>query len=66
MKNDPQKAINSLFYPFFIMTFEHLSYALILRTLRSLHINDLEEGCGHLPEVLNGMKLKYVTYCAIW
>ena len=59
MINDPQKAINSLFYPFF-MTFEHLSHFLILSTLSSLHMNDLEEGCAHLPEILNGMKLKYM------
>ena len=57
MINDPQKAINSLFHPFF-MTFQHLSYFLSLSTLSSLHMNDLEEGCAHLPEILNGMKLK--------
>ena len=61
MTNDPQKAINSLFYPFFI-TFEHLSHFLILIKLSSLHMNDLEEACAHLSEILNRMKLKYMEY----
>ena len=25
-------------------------------------MNDLEEDCAHLSEILNGMKLKYVEY----
>ena len=44
------------------MIFEHLSHALNLCTVSSLHINDLEEGCAHTPEILNEMKLKY-TEC---
>ena len=54
-----KKAINLLFKPFF-MAFEHLSHVLILSTFSSLHINDLEECCPYLPEILNGMKLKYI------
>ena len=42
----------------FFMTFKHLSHFLILSMLNSIHINHLEEGCAHLPEILNGMKLK--------
>ena len=54
-----RKQLIHFFYPFF-MTPEHLSHFLILSTLSSLHMNDLEEGCARLPEILNGMKLKYM------
>ena len=36
------------------------SHVVTLRTLRSLYINGLEEVCAHLPEILIGMKLKYM------
>ena len=54
-----KKQLIHFFYPFF-MTFEHLSHFLILSTLSSLHMNDLEDGCARPPEILNGMKLKYM------
>ena len=47
-----RKQLIHFFYPFF-MTPEHLSHFLILSTLSSLHMNDLEEGCARLPEILN-------------
>ena len=34
----------------FFITFEHLRHVLTLRTLSSLYINGLREGCAHLPE----------------
>ena len=42
------------------MTFEHLSHFLILSTLSSLRMNDLEEGCAHLRKILNRIKPKYM------
>ena len=62
MINDPQKFINSFF-----LSFSHEFWTfktfLNLGTLSSLHINDLQEGSAHLPEILNRMKLKYIE-CA--
>ena len=54
-----KKQLIHILYPFF-MTFEHLNHVLILTTLSSLHINDLEEGCAYLQEILNGMNLKHM------
>ena len=48
-------------FSLFFITFEHLSHVLTLRTLSSLYINGLEEGCAHLTETLTstcGMNLK--------
>ena len=62
MINDPQKFINSFF-----LSFSHEFWTfkafLNLGTLSSLHINDLQEGWAHLPDILNRVKLKYIE-CA--
>ena len=54
-----KKQLIHLFKPFF-MTFENLSHVLTLHLLSCLYINDLELAFAHLPEILNGMKLKYM------
>ena len=55
-----EKQFSSTFNLFFII-FEPFRHILTLRTLSSLYINDLGEGCANLPETLTstyGMKLK--------
>ena len=55
-----KKQLIHFFKFIYFMTFEHLSHFLILSSLSSLHMNDVEEGCAHLRKILNRMKLKYM------